>query len=161
MSFWVQRKWAIILKNVNNKHGLKCVNMMSPRSRRIQTVPGTTLHRGWPESFLLKSARLRNKWPPPFKNLYDYEIFNSYLRSVFFMVKCMSRLCVWVSKYRWLVVCFNWQPGKIIPDKRVSHLLGGNWLVKMMPLLVSSSCHFTYNFYAPDSWLLKSRTVFF
>ena len=38
------------------------------------------------------------------------------------MVKCMSSLCVWVSK---------------------------RWLVRMMPLLVSS-CHFTYNFYAPD-----------
>ena len=58
------------MKNVNNKHGLKCVNMMSPRSRRIQTVPGTTLHRGWPESFLLKSARLRDNWPPPFKKTF-------------------------------------------------------------------------------------------
>ena len=45
MSFWVQRKWAIILQNVTNKHGLKCVDRMSTRSWRLHTVTGITLHR--------------------------------------------------------------------------------------------------------------------
>ena len=40
--FWVQTKWAIILKNVTNKHGLKCGNMISPSSRTCQNVTGTT-----------------------------------------------------------------------------------------------------------------------
>ena len=42
MSFWVQRKWAIILQNVTNKHGLKCVDRMSTRSWRLHTVTGIT-----------------------------------------------------------------------------------------------------------------------